>query len=87
MYIYILQCCVLSQAQEQAAQRAQQSRQEQQQQPQQQAPPGGGVGNTPFGLGSLGGLSGMAGMGMGSANFMDMQQRMQTEVSDTGIVG
>ena len=36
--------------------------------------------NTPFGLGSVGGLPGMSGLGMGSANFMDMQQRMQQEV-------
>ena len=35
---------------------------------------------TPFGLGGLGGLSGLGNMGMGSANFMDMQQRMQQEV-------
>ena len=41
------------------------------------------VQNTPFGLGSLGGLAGMSGMGMGSANFMDMQQRMQQEVHYT----
>ncbi|KAL8570751.1 hypothetical protein ACOMHN_006901 [Nucella lapillus] len=35
---------------------------------------------TPFGLGNLGGLAGISGLGMGSANFMDMQQRMQSEV-------
>ncbi|XP_076354648.1 ubiquilin-1-like isoform X2 [Tachypleus tridentatus] len=34
---------------------------------------------TPFGLGSIGGLPGLAGLGLGSANFMDMQQRMQQE--------
>ncbi|KAL5005433.1 hypothetical protein ScPMuIL_018889 [Solemya velum] len=38
------------------------------------------VGATPFGLGSLGGLAGMGNMGMGSANFMEMQQRMQREL-------
>ncbi len=35
---------------------------------------------TPFGLGSMGGLPGMANLGMGSANFMEMQQRMQQEL-------
>lgn len=38
------------------------------------------VGNTPFNLGSLGGLAGMENMGMGSPNFAEMQQRMQREV-------
>ena len=38
------------------------------------------VSQTPFGLGGLGGLPGVAGLGMGSANFMEMQQRMQREV-------
>ena len=38
------------------------------------------VANTPFGLGALGGLQGIGNMGMGSANFMEMQQRMQREV-------
>ena len=38
------------------------------------------VGSTPFGLGGLGGLGGIGGLGMGSANFMEMQQRMQREV-------
>ena len=50
-----------------------------QQQTSQQAAPN--IPNTPFGLGSLGGLPGMSGMGMGSSNFMDMQQRMQQEVT------
>ena len=50
-------------------------------QPVQPAPPQSDVGATPFGLGSVGGLQGLSGMGMGSANFMDMQQRMQREVS------
>ncbi|CAG0915192.1 unnamed protein product [Notodromas monacha] len=35
------------------------------------------IGATPFGLGSLGGLSGIGSMGMGSTNFLEMQQRMQ----------
>ena len=38
------------------------------------------VSATPFGLGSLGGLAGVGNIGMGSANFMEMQQRMQREV-------
>ncbi|XP_076465040.1 ubiquilin-1-like isoform X2 [Babylonia areolata] len=38
------------------------------------------VSQTPFGLGSIGGLPGISGLGMGSANFMDMQQRMQREL-------
>lgn len=32
---------------------------------------------TPFGLGGIGGLPGMSNLGLGSANFMEMQQRMQ----------
>lgn len=35
---------------------------------------------SPFGLGSLGGLAGLGNLGMGSHNFMEMQQRMQREV-------
>ncbi|XP_064608467.1 ubiquilin-1-like isoform X2 [Liolophura sinensis] len=62
-------------SQQQAAQRAAES----------QAPSTGNqstpdVGATPFGLGSLGGLQGLSGMGMGSANFMELQQRMQREM-------
>ncbi|XP_052100672.1 ubiquilin-1-like isoform X2 [Mytilus californianus] len=38
------------------------------------------VGQTPFGLGGLGGLAGLGNLGMGSANFMEMQQRMQREM-------
>ncbi|XP_063224696.1 ubiquilin-1 [Bacillus rossius redtenbacheri] len=38
------------------------------------------VGATPFGLGSLGGLVGLESLGMGSANFMELQQRMQREL-------
>ncbi|ELU14398.1 hypothetical protein CAPTEDRAFT_19493 [Capitella teleta] len=44
------------------------------------APAPADTSQTPFGLGSLGGLPGMSGMGVGSANFMDMQQRMQREM-------
>ncbi|XP_076638880.1 ubiquilin [Colletes latitarsis] len=35
---------------------------------------------SPFGLGSLGGLLGLGSLGMGSANFIDLQQRMQREL-------
>ncbi|KAJ8937769.1 hypothetical protein NQ314_011726 [Rhamnusium bicolor] len=35
---------------------------------------------TPFQLGNLGGLAGLAQMGMGSANFMDIQNQMQNEL-------
>jgi ubiquilin len=35
---------------------------------------------TPFGLGSLGGLSGLSNLGMGSANFMEMQQQIQSNM-------
>ncbi|XP_075238625.1 ubiquilin isoform X2 [Lycorma delicatula] len=35
---------------------------------------------TPFGLGSLGGLVGLENLGLGSANFMELQQRMQREL-------
>lgn len=35
---------------------------------------------TPFGLGSMGGLNGLSNLGMGSANFMDLQQSLQREV-------
>jgi len=38
------------------------------------------VSQTPFGLGGIGGLGGLSGLGMGSANFMEMQQRMQREM-------
>lgn len=38
------------------------------------------IGATPFGIGSLGGLAGLGNLGMGSANFMEMQQRMQREL-------
>lgn len=35
---------------------------------------------TPFGLGAMGGLSGLSSLGLGSANFMDLQQKMMREV-------
>lgn len=38
------------------------------------------VGNSPFGLGSLGGLVGLESLGMGSGNFIELQQRMQREL-------
>lgn len=38
------------------------------------------LGATPFGLGSLGGLPGLEALGLGSANFIDLQQRMQREL-------
>ncbi|RUS92132.1 hypothetical protein EGW08_000156 [Elysia chlorotica] len=38
------------------------------------------VSQTPFNLGGIGGLAGLSGMGMGSANFMEMQNRMQREI-------
>lgn len=48
---------------------------------------GGGAGTetpnlsqTPFGLGGLGGLAGLGNLGMGSHNFMEMQQNMQREM-------
>ena len=38
------------------------------------------VNQTPFSLGSLGGLAGLESLGMGSTNFMDLQNRMQMEL-------
>ncbi|XP_031848449.1 ubiquilin [Nomia melanderi] len=35
---------------------------------------------SPFGLGSLGGLVGLESLGLGSGNFIDLQQRMQREL-------
>lgn len=35
---------------------------------------------SPFGLGSLGGLVGLESLGLESANFIDLQQRMQREL-------
>lgn len=35
---------------------------------------------TPFNLGNLGGLAGLESLGMGSVNFMDLQNRMQSEL-------
>ncbi|KAH1023442.1 hypothetical protein HUJ04_012643 [Dendroctonus ponderosae] len=47
--------------------------------PAQQRPPAD-IGATPFGLGSLGGLAGLESLGLGSTNFMEIQNRMQSEV-------
>lgn len=38
------------------------------------------IGATPFTLGSLGGLAGLESLGMGSTNFMELQNRMQSEL-------
>ncbi|XP_043478472.1 ubiquilin-1 [Leptopilina heterotoma] len=38
------------------------------------------IGNSPFGLGNLGGLVGLESLGMGSSNFIELQQRMQREL-------
>ncbi|KAF4526567.1 hypothetical protein B566_EDAN009137 [Ephemera danica] len=35
---------------------------------------------TPFNLGNLGGLAGLENLGMGSSNFVELQQRMQQEL-------
>merc|ERR1711963_818026 len=50
------------------------------QQDQPQSNPAGNPSQTPFGLGGVGGLSGMSNLGLGSANFMEMQQRMQSGI-------
>merc|ERR1719244_2105152 len=42
------------------------------------APPD--INASPFGLGGFGGIPGMGNLGMGSANFMEMQQRMQRDL-------
>merc|ERR1712013_146374 len=42
------------------------------------APPD--ISQSPFGMGGFGGIPGMGNLGMGSANFMEMQQRMQREL-------
>jgi len=44
------------------------------------APPPADVSQSPFGLGGFGGIPGYGNLGMGSANFMEMQQRMQREL-------
>ncbi|KZS07264.1 ubiquilin-1 isoform X1 [Daphnia magna] len=36
--------------------------------------------SSPFGIGGLGGLAGLSNMGLGSGNFMEMQQNMQREL-------
>lgn len=66
----------VNKTQEQAATRAAQSGQQPDGPP---APPD--VSATPFGLGGLGGLPGLGALGMGSVNFMEMQQRMQRELT------
>lgn len=38
------------------------------------------VNASPFGLGGLGGLGGLESLGLGSGNFMELQQRMQREL-------
>ncbi|XP_076261634.1 ubiquilin [Rhynchophorus ferrugineus] len=38
------------------------------------------IGATPFNLGSLGGLAGLDSLGLGSTNFMEIQNRMQSEL-------
>ncbi|XP_071952317.1 ubiquilin-1-like [Antedon mediterranea] len=65
-------------AQEQAAQHAQQSSQSSSSTTT-AAPPPIQAQQNPFGSG-LGGLSGLGGMGLGSANFMEMQQQMQSQL-------
>ena len=47
---------------------------------QQQQRPAADPASAPFGLGAMGGLAGMSNLGMGSANFMEMQQRMSSEL-------
>jgi len=42
------------------------------------APPD--IAQSPFGLGGFGGIPGLGNLGMGSANFMEMQQRMQRDL-------
>lgn len=42
--------------------------------------PAADINATPFQLGSLGGLAGLAQLGMGSANFMEIQSQMQSEL-------
>merc|ERR1712013_931161 len=42
------------------------------------APPD--ISQSPFGMGGFGGIPGMGNLGMGSANFMEMQQRMQRDL-------
>jgi len=38
------------------------------------------ISQSPFGLGGFGGIPGLGNLGMGSANFMEMQQRMQRDL-------
>ncbi|CAG9771102.1 unnamed protein product [Ceutorhynchus assimilis] len=49
--------------------------------PENQAPrPPADISATPYNLGGLGGLVGLEGLGMGSSNFMEIQNRMQNEL-------
>jgi ubiquilin len=43
-------------------------------------PPPADIGASPFGLGGFGGIPGLGNLGLGSANFMEMQQRMQRDL-------
>ncbi|XP_033322638.1 ubiquilin isoform X3 [Megalopta genalis] len=54
------------------------SNQSQDSTPTQRNPPD--ISASPFGLGSLGGLVGLESLGLGSANFIDLQQSMQREL-------
>ena len=38
------------------------------------------IGQSPFGLSGFGGIPGLGNLGMGSANFMEMQQQMQRDL-------
>lgn len=42
---------------------------------------GFGLGGQLGGIGGIGGIPGLEALGMGSANFMEMQQRMQRELT------
>jgi len=44
------------------------------------AAPAPDIAASPFGLGGFGGIPGLGNLGMGSANFMEMQQRMQRDL-------
>jgi len=44
------------------------------------AAPAPDINASPFGLGGFGGIPGLGNLGMGSANFMEMQQRMQRDL-------
>lgn len=38
------------------------------------------ISQTPYGFGTIGGLAGLESLGMGAANFMELQNRLQTEL-------